>query len=289
MSTKRQPKGIPVGGQYAENAHDEAGSSLSVSGGYEDIDWDQAQDIDDLNDLSPEHRARIATLEDHILSRPHPVSLGDGRTALFWHERANGMSTKDGGSVVREARAILNADGEVTHFEHKTGNDLIDWHADFEPDSEMQDLMNAEPLPSGDVPVPVLSTDDEGRPVRTGNRFKDGASAQEIARGVRSDISDAVDSGLLPKEFSYTTRGTGTDRSGVVSVVIDISEWKHGDNYGLLPGQSVYDHSSELTAKVQRAERVVEAILADHDRVVVLAEDGSETQHAYTSMSRVSA
>ena len=31
MNTKRQPKGIPVGGQYAENSHDEAGSTLTSS------------------------------------------------------------------------------------------------------------------------------------------------------------------------------------------------------------------------------------------------------------------
>ena len=36
MNTKRQPKGIPVGGQYAENSHDEAGVPLAVDGASED-------------------------------------------------------------------------------------------------------------------------------------------------------------------------------------------------------------------------------------------------------------
>ncbi len=34
MDTKRQPKGIPVGGQYAENSHDEAGSVLTTTGSH---------------------------------------------------------------------------------------------------------------------------------------------------------------------------------------------------------------------------------------------------------------
>ena len=46
MSQSRQPKGVPVGGQYAENAHDEAGASLA-----DDIDLDELTFIESGDDL----------------------------------------------------------------------------------------------------------------------------------------------------------------------------------------------------------------------------------------------
>ncbi len=45
MSQSRQPKGVPVGGQYAENAHDEAGASLAPERSYVPIENIKVGDI----------------------------------------------------------------------------------------------------------------------------------------------------------------------------------------------------------------------------------------------------
>ena len=48
MSTQRQPKGIPVGGQYAENQHDEAGASLSATA---TVDHDTLMEIGETREM----------------------------------------------------------------------------------------------------------------------------------------------------------------------------------------------------------------------------------------------
>lgn len=75
MSTQRQPKGIPVGGQFAPSAHDEASSSLVGPGGTMDFGetrsaptWDHLDDVS-LDEVDPyDARSRVDYLirHDHI-------------------------------------------------------------------------------------------------------------------------------------------------------------------------------------------------------------------------------
>ncbi len=75
MNQTRQPKGIPVGGQYAENSHDEASTGLVGPGGkmsfgerrvaprltFDDYD-------DDFTPETPESRAAYLIEHDHIIA-----------------------------------------------------------------------------------------------------------------------------------------------------------------------------------------------------------------------------
>lgn len=279
MSQSRQPKGIPVGGQFAQNAHDEAGS-LSEQSAFDQIDWSLATDNDDPDSLIAPQRARLALLEDHILSRPHIADLGDGRVALFWHE--SGSENTLDRRPDREARAILDTEGNVHDFESRVGD------GGYEPDEDFTSEVNADALRESNLPAePTVSADEEGRPVYTGSRYVDGASAKQVSQSLRREIEKATKDGTLPDEFTYEVRGTDASGFGVVGVNIGIGTWKHGDNYGLIPGQSIYDQSPIRAAKVERAERVIEKLLESHDRKVVLAEDGTESQHAYALMHSI--
>ena len=67
MSTKRQPRGIPVGGQYAENSHDEASATLArgqASPSPEDVQWAEKNVAQRYSGTAPldAHRDEIETL-----------------------------------------------------------------------------------------------------------------------------------------------------------------------------------------------------------------------------------
>ncbi len=71
MSTKRQPKGIPIGGQYAENSHDEAASALDAIIESEDILHIDAEHIDAVQGATNEHSHLVTEKQARgLLSAP---------------------------------------------------------------------------------------------------------------------------------------------------------------------------------------------------------------------------
>lgn len=273
MNQKRQPAGVPAGGEFASNEHDEASAMLSAP--RDPFVFADDADIDDLDTLSTAHRARLAAIEDDMLAAPHAVKMEDGRVALFWHER-RGENEKDQ-RPDRDARAILNDDGSISDFAYS-----ID-HGEWESADDIQDEMNARELRESNLPAaPTQSVNDEGQTVFTGSLYREGATGSAIGSSMRKQIASAVADGTLPEEFDYTVRATDLDGNRVVGIVYDIRGWKHGDNYGLTPGQTVYDMSPTRCAKVERAERYLEKLVAAHDRKTVI--DETTTQHAFTDM-----
>ncbi len=87
MSTSRQPKGIPVGGQYAENSHDEAGTPLSTitaATGWEEADaaivysepTPQASNLDLVGETVESFGSESGTSQD--LSRRLGIDKSEG-------------------------------------------------------------------------------------------------------------------------------------------------------------------------------------------------------------------
>lgn len=193
---------------------------------------------------------------------------------MFWHERGS-ENTLDR-RPLREARAILDEEGNVSLFQ--TNVDGEGWR----DDADFERTLNSDPLPASNIPpAPARSVNDKGQHVYTGSQFRPGESGSQIARGVRKEIDAAVKDGTLPRDFNYEVRGTDASGYGVVGVSIGIGGWAHGDNYGLIPGQSIYDQSPARAEKLARAERVVERFLDDHNQRVVLDDSGTEEQHSY--------
>lgn len=270
---KRQPAGVPTGGEFAHNEHDEAGGALVAQN--DPFVFPDDADIDDLDTLNESQRARLAAIEDDMLATPHAARLEDGRVGIFWHER-RGDNERDQ-RPDREARAILDEDGTISDFAYS-----ID-HGDWESADDLQDEMNSRPLRESNLPdAPTETVNDEGQPVFTGSLYREGASGAEIGRSMRKSIDAAVKDGTLPEEFNYTVRATDLHGNRVVGIVYDIRGWKHGDNYGLTPGQTIYDQSPARCAKVERAERYLEKLVEAHDRKTVI--DETTTQHAFTDM-----
>ncbi len=92
MSQSRQPKGVPVGGQYAENAHDDATADLD--------DWDELDDEDDDGYEYPPTQQEVDQAREYMEALgsqvPRPMYRGD------W-ERVNGGSGPTLGQVRGEA------------------------------------------------------------------------------------------------------------------------------------------------------------------------------------------
>ena len=121
MSTKRQPKGIPVGGQYAENSHDEAGMALSSE---------------------PETSASLTTALSRYGIEPSDVP---GLSEAWTERYGNGESVElppSHESVARDA-GVIDDDDEVVGVkkDSKSGFYILD--VEYEGDEDY-DFYNSE-------------------------------------------------------------------------------------------------------------------------------------------------
>ncbi len=84
MSQTRQPKGVPIGGQYAESQHDEAGGGLGDSNGEDNsllsAYWDRVQTGG--GDPVADARDMIDSIDDGAFNLHSPSELREARAAL---------------------------------------------------------------------------------------------------------------------------------------------------------------------------------------------------------------
>lgn len=128
MSENRQPKGTPVGGQFAASAHDEASSTL----GYPEDRWDEANDllsgyrsrvVDQGGDIQSDARDMLDALEAGEFDSLHtPESRREARFVL---EEIASKTEDEARDIFYEEGSLLRV-AEDTYVEGGKFNSLDD-------------------------------------------------------------------------------------------------------------------------------------------------------------------
>lgn len=108
MSQKRQPKGIPVGGEFAANEHDEASSSLSgAQRSFEDISHETTD-----SDIA----AGYATVSTEVSNRNYPNGEHSWKNVMGASAK---MTDKNEEAYAEHMRGVIDADPELVAKVHR--------------------------------------------------------------------------------------------------------------------------------------------------------------------------
>ncbi len=219
MSQSRQPKGVPVGGQYAENQHDEAGASLeggapqtfSVAG--RDYEIERKGDDYRLIYLDGEKRLGIAIFEP---SSDDEDAIEDAARSALAEARGDNLDSAE--------RLELGV-GTVT-IRLEAGDDEENIAATLENIADQIENGNT----SGYYPTWSVGKDkdDETAGAHTITIGLDGNRAEYTLREVQRSVEDGNTSGYYPTWDIERAEGNAEEHAENIAALFSYSEIEEG-------------------------------------------------------------
>lgn len=231
----RQPRGVPVGGQFAATARAESG--LQLSAGPIDQRDDHMAALSDLLDAYMSGNPIVAD-ETASIANITPFVPGDV-AAAFWQDAVVAHLHHD-------ERAREKALGQIAEWGAREAR----WRTDPTFTS-----------PTGEVSYagtngPVVYT------TVTGSKYTGYRPAAEVAKDVRADLKGAQKAGYLPGDLTFSV--TTSSYSGGQSLCVSLRGMADEDIYGSDPAS--WQSGRTYSAATREVRTRVEAIAGAYGR-----------------------